>query len=87
MKNQYYIITPNNSVRGPFASAEDAQQEIPDSHDTPMHDHVTDMKACSANLRRETGKQNAEIEHCQTWVPDTNTDPDENGYLIFSLEG
>lgn len=83
MKNKYYVITPNNNVRGPFASVDEAQQDIPDSHGEPMHDHVTDMKGCSANLRHSANIGDAEINHVQTWVRDAGDDADETGYLIF----
>lgn len=87
MKTEYYIITPNNNVRGPFASVDEAQQDIPDSHGTPMHDHVTDMKGCCANIRAElpAAQRDAEIEHLESWVRDAGDDADETGYLIFEV--
>lgn len=87
----YYIITPNNTVRGPFKSVEEAQQNIPDSHDVKLADHVTDMKGCSSNLCRNNDgskrfSDDAEIEHLESWVRDADDDADEKGYLIFCVE-
>lgn len=89
MKNKScYVITPNNNVRGPFASVEESQQNIPDSHGENLADHVTDMKGCCANIRAElpAAQRDAEIEHLESWVRDAGDDADETGYLIFSVE-
>ncbi len=83
----YYVITPNNNVRGPFASVKDARQHIPGSHYVNLADHVTDMKACCSNLSSvlPEAQRDAEIEHLESWVRDARDDADEAGYLIFSV--
>lgn len=85
MATEYFVITPSNAVLGPFATIEQAQENIPDSHDVPMYSHVTDMKACGANLRHSVGIGDAYYSHVQTWVRDAGDDADETGYLIFKV--
>lgn len=81
----YFVITPSNSVWGPLESLEEAQMEIPDSHDVAAHDQTTDVKACVAAIRGSSSGGNlAQIEHLETWLDDPDSDPETCGYLIFS---
>lgn len=84
--NMYYIITPTNTTLGPFRSAAEAQQEIPDSHDANLTDYAPDMKACCANLRTlPECRADMEIDHVESWAEDSDADAD-SVYLIFRME-
>ena len=75
----YYLITPDRKAVGPFPNYAEALREVPETHNHLLHYYFPDRLACEALLPRRPAT------HVSTWVPDRDTDPDEDGYFIFRL--